>query len=78
MQSDLWKKFLKNRMAVAGSLLVFGLFFTAVFAPLLAPYEPTEIHLDRILAPPSAAHWFGTDQLGRDIFSRMIWGSRIS
>jgi peptide/nickel transport system permease protein len=78
MQSDLWKKFRKNKMAVAGSMLVLGLFFTAIFAPWLAPYEPTEIHLDRILAPPSPAHLFGTDQLGRDILSRMIWGSRIS
>ncbi len=65
-------------MAVTGSVVVAGLFIVAVFAPWLAPYEPTDLNLKMILTPPSANHLFGTDQLGRDVLSRMIWGSRIS
>ena len=65
-------------------LTVFGLFFLvvfvvlALFAPWIAPFDPAAIHLDARLAAPSAAHWFGTDELGRDILSRVIFGTRIS
>jgi len=65
-------------------LAVFGLFWVAVFivlaifAPWIAPYDPAAIHLYARLTPPSAAHWFGTDELGRDILSRVIFGTRIS
>jgi len=65
-------------MAVTGSAFVVLLFLVAVLAPLIAPYEPTAINLQNILAAPSGEHPFGTDQLGRDVLSRMIWGSRIS
>ena len=47
-------------------------------APWLSPFDPTAIDLKNILQPPSAKHWFGTDQLGRDVMSRMIWGAQIS
>lgn len=50
----------------------------AVFAPFIAPYSPTQEHLDMILAPPSSQFLFGTDRLGRDVFSRMLYGARIS
>ena len=50
----------------------------AIFAPLIAPRDPAAIDLPSRLLPPSAAHWFGTDELGRDIFSRVIFGARIS
>ena len=50
----------------------------SIFAPLIAPYDPSYINYDRFLAPPSAEHWFGTDELGRDILSRVIYGGRVS
>lgn len=65
-------------------LAAFGVFLLvlfsvmAIFAPLLAPYDPAAIDLTHRLAGPSALHWFGTDQLGRDIFSRILYGARIS
>jgi peptide/nickel transport system permease protein len=60
-------------------VLLVGLFVVlAVMAPLLAPYSPASIDLAHRLAAPSAAHWFGTDDLGRDILSRIIFGARIS
>ncbi len=55
-----------------------ALFLTAALAPLLAPYDPNAIDPYNVLAAPDAAHWFGTDELGRDVFSRMIFGARIS
>ncbi|HAS53826.1 MAG TPA: peptide ABC transporter permease [Nitrospiraceae bacterium] len=70
--------FLKNRLAVAGSLLVSVVFVVALFAPLIAPYDPSAIDIPGILTGPSTAHPLGTDELGRDVLSRMIWGSRIS
>lgn len=73
-----WTRFKKNKMALAGSLVVVSLFVLAALAPWIAPYDPEEIDLANVLAPPSAAHWLGTDQLGRDVLSRMIWGARIS
>ncbi len=77
-KSDFSQRFLRNKMAVTGSAIVVLLFLAAVLAPWIAPYEPTAINLKEILAPPSGEHLFGTDQLGRDVLSRMIWGSRIS
>jgi len=50
----------------------------AAFAPYVAPYDPFDVNLRAILQPPSAQHWFGTDDLGRDIFSRVVWGGRVS
>jgi len=65
-------------MAVAGGLVVLLLFMVSLTAPWLAPYDPLAIDLKNILAPPSWQHWCGTDQLGRDVLSRMIWGAGIS
>jgi len=78
MGTDFWRRFKKNRLALAGSVLVLCLFVVSLLAPWLAPYDPNAIDLKNILAPPSTAHWFGTDQLGRDVCSRMIWGAGIS
>jgi len=55
-----------------------GLGAVAVAAPLIAPYDPTTIDVYNVLSPPDRAHLFGTDELGRDVLSRMIWGSRVS
>jgi peptide/nickel transport system permease protein len=76
--SDFWSRFSKNKLAMAGSIVVLLLFIFSLLAPWIAPYNPTEIDLKNILAPPSVEHWLGTDQLGRDVLSRMIWGSQIS
>ncbi len=65
-------------MAVAGSVVVIFLFVISILSPWIAPYDPSAINLKKVLVSPSVNHIFGTDQLGRDIFSRMIWGSRIS
>lgn len=64
--------------ACIGLFLVVGAALTALLAPWVAPYDPLAIDLARKLTPPSAAHWMGTDQTGRDIFSRIIWGARPS
>ncbi len=77
--SDFRRAFLSNKLAVFG-LVVMALFvFVAIFAPLLAPYDPiTGQNLTEKFAPPSAAHPLGQDELGRDILSRLIYGARIS
>ncbi len=72
------KRFSRNRLAVIGSIAVFSLLVIALFAPLIAPYDPTTIDVHNVLSPPSRAHPLGTDELGRDVLSRIIWGSRVS
>lgn len=72
------KRFKKNKLAVAGGIIVMCLFFIAVLAPLLSPFSPNEIDRKEILEPPSLRHPLGTDDLGRDLLSRMIWGARVS
>lgn len=68
----------RNPLAAAGAVLVVLFVACALFAPWLAPQDPAYIDLPSRLSGPSAAHWFGTDELGRDIFSRIIYGARIS
>jgi peptide/nickel transport system permease protein len=72
------KRFMQNKLAVAGSVVVLLLFAVSLFAPWLAPCDPNAIDLKNVLAPPAAGHLFGTDPLGRDVLSRMIWGAGIS
>lgn len=75
------KQFLrqKNLMFKIGLIICLVWILVAVFAPLLAPYDPvTYQDVSAQYQPPSAAHWFGTDELGRDVFSRVLYGSRIS
>ncbi|HEY5599989.1 MAG TPA: ABC transporter permease [Candidatus Manganitrophaceae bacterium] len=74
----IWRRFKRNGVALFGSVIVLTVFAVALFAPLLAPYNPNQIEVEKILEPPSAGHLFGTDPLGRDVLSRMIWGARIS
>lgn len=73
-----WKRFKKNRLAVIGGVIVLALFIIAIFAPVVSPYNPNSIDVRHILESPDIRHPFGTDELGRDILSRIIWGSRIS
>ena len=67
-----------NPLAATGVVLVILFVIFALFAPWIAPQDPAAIHLPIRLDPPSHAHWFGTDELGRDILSRIIYGARIS
>ncbi|MEI8348513.1 MAG: ABC transporter permease [Candidatus Omnitrophota bacterium] len=73
-----WKRFKKNKLAVGGAIFVFLLVIVAIAAPLFAPQDPNAIDVDSILQLPSVIHPLGTDDLGRDVLSRMIWGARIS
>jgi peptide/nickel transport system permease protein len=65
------------RMLIGGALVLFWL-AVAALAPVISPYNPTLVNLRETLEPPSATHLLGTDDLGRDVFSRVLWGSRIS
>jgi peptide/nickel transport system permease protein len=67
-----------NPLATTGVVLVLFFVLCAIFAPWLSPYDPAQLDLTLRLQTPSHAHWFGTDELGRDILSRVIYGSRIS
>jgi peptide/nickel transport system permease protein len=73
-----WSQLRRNRSAVAGLVVVAVLVFSALFAPWLAPYDPYRVNLDNRLQPPDAAHLLGTDELGRDILSRLLYGARVS
>ncbi len=78
LSRDAWRRLFRNRMAVAG-LLVFAILAGASFAgPLLSPYSYEQTDLARGARPPCAAHWFGTDSLGRDVLTRVLYGGRIS
>jgi peptide/nickel transport system permease protein len=68
----------RSPLTVAGLVLIVLLALIAALAPIIAPADPLKQVLSTRLKPPSAAHWFGTDQLGRDVLSRMIYGARIS
>ena len=74
-----WRRFSSNWLAVAGLAVIIALVLVAIFADLIAPYSPVigDLKGARLL-PPSATHWFGTDDLGRDIFSRIVYGSRLT
>ncbi len=73
-----WRALAKNRLALIGGAIVFVLAIMAVGAPLLAPHDPNKPDVKRILDPPSSRHWLGTDQIGRDVLSRMLYGARVS
>jgi peptide/nickel transport system permease protein len=68
----------RNRLASVGAAMVFLLLLVAVLAPVIARYDPVQQHYREMLQGPSAAHWFGTDKFGRDIWARVVWGARRS
>lgn len=72
------KRLLRHPMAWIGGGIVATVALLALLAPWIAPYDPDAIHVQSILLPPSWAHWCGTDTLGRDVFSRMLFGARVS
>ncbi len=73
-----WRALAKNRLALFGGAVVLVLAIMAVGAPLLAPHDPNKPDVKRILDSPSSRHWLGTDQVGRDVLSRMLYGARVS
>ena len=73
-----WRTFARNQLALGGGLVVAALVLLAVLAPFLAPRDPHKVDTKRILVSPSRSHWLGTDQLGRDVLSRVLYGSRVS
>ncbi len=75
---EFWRRFRRKRVALAAGLVILLIVLAAAFAPWIAPYAPAAPDYNNVLAGPSAAHWLGTDSYGRDIFSRIIWGGRIS
>ncbi len=75
---DAFRRLVRNRLAMLGLIVVVLMCLTAIFADVLAPYSYTKTNFGRLNEPPSRQHWLGTDQLGRDLLSRMIYGARIS
>ena len=73
-----WLQLRANGLAMVGLITVLVMIVLSLAAPLIAPQDPTAQDLAGRLAPPSAAHWFGTDELGRDLFSRVLYGGRIT
>ncbi len=73
-----WLSFRRNWLAVAGLVVSLLLALIAIAAPLLATYDPAAQNLAGRLQPPNATHWLGTDELGRDIYSRLVYGTRIT
>jgi len=72
------ERFTRNKLSVIGAIVVFALITISLLAPVIAPYDPTSIDVYNVLSPPDKAHILGTDELGRDLLSRIIWGSRVS
>ncbi len=73
-----WRRFRRSPGAIAGAVVVGLILLAAIFAPLVAPQDPLAQALGNQSLPPSAAHWFGTDKLGRDVFARVVYGARTS
>lgn len=73
-----WQRLINNRGALLGIVIVVGLLSCALFAPWLAPHDPTEQHRGQRLSPPNATFWLGTDNLSRDLLSRLLYGAQIS
>ncbi|MBS0560615.1 MAG: ABC transporter permease [Proteobacteria bacterium] len=73
-----WLQFRRNKLAMAGLVTVIVLVLAAVFAPLLTLQDPSTQDLAGRLAPPSAQHWLGTDELGRDLYTRLLYGGRVT
>jgi peptide/nickel transport system permease protein len=76
--SDVWYRFSRNKLAVAGLIIIIFFIFVAIFADYLMPYDPYKIDIRNRLKGPSKEHWLGTDDLGRDVLSRLILGTRVS
>lgn len=77
-RSRILRRLMRNPLSVAGGVVILGLLFMMLFAPLISRYDPLLPDVPNRFQRPSLDHWFGTDELGRDIFSRVVWGARLS
>ncbi|AFZ66844.1 ABC transporter permease [Deinococcus peraridilitoris] len=77
-KSKALKRFLANKLAVFGFVILLLVSVLALLAPVISPYDPAQIFFTDLRAAPSANHWFGTDELGRDILTRVLYGARVS
>jgi peptide/nickel transport system permease protein len=75
---DTYRKFLHNGLGMFGAAISLSIGLIALVAPLIAPFDPIQVQPDKIFEPRSWSHWLGTDELGRDLLSRLIYGARIS
>ncbi len=75
---DFFRVLLRSPSSKVGAVICLVLVLTAIFAPWLAPFDPTDMGAGKVLTPPNGDYWFGTDELGRDLFSRIIYGSRLT
>lgn len=73
-----WREFKKNKLAVLGLIIVILVALSAIFAPVITPYDPAQTNILKTEEPPSSEHWLGTDKVGRDIYTRLIYGGRVS
>ncbi|USG64548.1 ABC transporter permease subunit [Brevibacillus ruminantium] len=73
-----WFRIRRNPLTLFGLFLLIAILLLSVCAPLISSYDPSKINIKERFAPPSAAHWFGTDEVGRDIFTRILYGARLS
>jgi peptide/nickel transport system permease protein len=73
-----WRRMLRRRGAMLGLAVVIAFIVLALFAPWISPYDPLQTSWSAVRKAPTAAHWFGTDEIGRDVLSRVIWGTRAS
>lgn len=78
MAADVWRRLRRNKLAVVGMIILILLVLSAVFAPLIAPQGPDDQDINRAFISPNLKYIFGTDNLGRDLFSRVLYGGRIS
>ena len=78
MWKIIWRRFRRNKLAVFGALIILSLALVAIIAPLIAPFNPHQQDIPHRLEPPSVKHPLGTDDLGRDLLSRIIYGTRVS
>src|SRR5215813_6216670 len=72
------QQLIRKPMAVVGALVIFAWIAVSIAAPLLSSFDPIEVNVDNRLDPPSAEHWLGVDGLGRDVFTRVLYGGRVS
>ena len=75
---DFMNRAVHNKVFIISSIMVLLVISFAVFAPFLTPFDPSEMDIKSRFSSPSLEHWFGTDQFGSDVFTRVIYGSRLS
>lgn len=76
--NEFFSTFFSRKLVIAGFFIIAVIIFVAIFAPLITPYNPLESSLKEVLSKPGARHWLGTDDLGRDVLTRIFFGTRIS